>query len=151
MHSRLLCSSKLLYSSLFYGWIIFDLAIPHCSTFWLLLFFYCIYHKAKPCVGVFMNMHAFISQWKKKSVNFYSDIYCQVAFKIALISISNLSCMSTSFIMSTLDVIDVENICHPDERKLDILLLKSAFLHIYWSYFPHFSFTFTFCCCEQLL
>lgn len=81
MHSRLLCSSKLLCSSLFYGWIIFDLAIPHCSTFWLLLFFHCIYHKAKPCVGVFMNMHAFISQWKKKSVNFYSDIYCQVAFK----------------------------------------------------------------------
>ena len=100
-----------------------------------------------------MNIHAFISQWRKKSVNFYSDIIyiAKLPSKITLISTSNLCCMSTSFIMSTLDVIDVENFCHPDERKLDILLLKSAFLHIYCSYSPHFSFTLTFCCCEQLL
>ena len=93
MHSRLLCSLKLLYTSLFYGWIIFDLAIPHCSTFWLLLFFHCIYHKAKPCVGVFLNMHAFISQWKKVLISTVIHI-AKLPSKIALISISNLCCMN---------------------------------------------------------
>ena len=95
-------------------------------------------------------MHLFLNERKKVLIS--TVIYiAKLPSKIALISISNLCCMSISFIMSTLDVIDVKNVCHPDERKLDILLSKSAFLHIYWSYFPRFSFTFTFSCCEQLL